>query len=401
MRRRHRPLIAGALVAAVLGTALVANAAADESRDPATSPTQGSEPGSESRPAPQDQQDQQGQQDREQRPVRDEGKLPVPDGVFDEAVEFTVRNVNTSDVACNADGRTYTVRGHLTGPVSDLRSPASAVTLYEHGIAAGEWYWRVPVEGYHHAFEMARRGHTSLTIDRLGYDSSDQPAGTAMCVGSQASMADQITSKARRGEYRWSGEGASPTFAKVAMLGHSNGGQIAQIAAYSFGSIDGLVLSAWADGGLTEQANERFFSALGACMSGGRPASEGGETGYTYYDLGAEAFLSGNFTDSVEPEVADYAESMRNPHPCGDMVSQLAGVMVDMEQLPTVEVPTLMVYGDDDARVQRGANHRALFASTHPELELVRGGGHYYDLEPGGRDSVETLANWLDRHDLG
>ncbi|MFC8182271.1 hypothetical protein CH293_17915 [Rhodococcus sp. 14-2470-1b] len=62
---------------------------------------------------------------------------PAPPNVVDVPVSFTVRNVNDTAVPCSADGRTSTVRGHLTAPAAGI---GSAVTLYEHGIAAGEWY---------------------------------------------------------------------------------------------------------------------------------------------------------------------------------------------------------------------------------------------------------------------
>jgi len=42
-------------------------------------------------------------------------------------VSFHVTNVNKT-VACIADGKNYTVRGHLTGPASKIHNP-DAVTL--------------------------------------------------------------------------------------------------------------------------------------------------------------------------------------------------------------------------------------------------------------------------------
>ncbi|MBV9313194.1 MAG: hypothetical protein JO100_05485 [Pseudonocardia sp.] len=49
------------------------------------------------------------------------------DSIADIPVSFHVTNVNKT-VACIADGKNYTVRGHLTGPASKIHNP-DAVTL--------------------------------------------------------------------------------------------------------------------------------------------------------------------------------------------------------------------------------------------------------------------------------
>lgn len=125
-------------------------------------------------------------------------------GISDLPVSFTVRNINRTKASCPVDGRTYTVRGHLTAPTRLLegKSADNAVTLYQHGIAAGEWYWRVEADGYHHAEELAARGHASLTIDRIGYDTSDTLDGLATCIGGQADITHQIIQQLRKGTYR-------------------------------------------------------------------------------------------------------------------------------------------------------------------------------------------------------
>ncbi|MEW2121763.1 alpha/beta hydrolase [Streptomyces sp. NPDC005474] len=318
-------------------------------------------------------------------------------GISDVPVSFTVRNINRSKASCPVDGRTYTVRGHLTAPTRLLegKSAENAVTLYQHGIAAGEWYWRVEADGYHHAEELAARGHASLTIDRIGYDSSDTLDGLATCIGGQADITHQIIQQLREGTYR-SGDAkgsgkAGTSFGKVFLAGQSNGGQIAQIAAYSFHDIDGLVLMDWTDRGLTPQANARFFSALQTCL-------RGGTKGYVYYDLGPAEFRSGNFHDT-DPAVLDLAVPHQNRHPCGDMVSQLGAVLVDLRELKTITVPVLFMYGEKDARVEGGEEHRALFTGTKDtQLITVPDAGHYMGMARQAPLVHNTLAKWLERH---
>ncbi|MEV1007065.1 alpha/beta hydrolase [Streptomyces sp. NPDC049881] len=330
--------------------------------------------------------------DAEQAAADTAARLEAED-IVDLPVSFTVVNQNRTLAACAVDGETYTVRGHLTAPRALLDQAAAgeetAITLYEHGIAAGEWYWRLDAEGYHHAEELARRGHASLTIDRLGYDSSDRPDGLGSCIGGQADMAHQITEQLRDGSYDIEG-GETYAFDRIFLAGQSNGGQVVQIAAYSFQDVDGLVIMDWTDLGLTPQANARFFTSLQSCL-------QGGEDGYSYYDLGSEEFATGNFNDT-EPEILELAVPHQNAHPCGDMVSQLGGVLMDVQQIPEITVPVLFLYGEEDARVEGGEEHAALFTGAEStELVEIPEAGHYMGLARQAPLVHDTLADWLDR----
>src|SRR4051812_47695055 len=88
-------------------------------------------------------------------------------------VSFQVANTNAPGAPkCAPDGATYTVRGHITGPAGFR--PAGA-TLYLHGLGLGEWLWNFPVQRYSFVRAMARAGHVSVSVDRLGYGQSDRP----------------------------------------------------------------------------------------------------------------------------------------------------------------------------------------------------------------------------------
>src|SRR4051794_29602761 len=89
-------------------------------------------------------------------------------------VAFKVANVNRSDVPCSSDGASYVVHGSLVAPAGAL--PRS-VTLYLHGLSYGAFFFRFDaVPGYDTAVELARSGHASVVVDRLGYRSSSGPA---------------------------------------------------------------------------------------------------------------------------------------------------------------------------------------------------------------------------------
>src|SRR5207302_9615935 len=92
------------------------------------------------------------------------------------------------------------------------------------GLSYVEWSLCLQaVPSYDYAHELARLGHDSVAIDRLGYLPSARPDGNDICLGSQADIAHQIVHALRQGEYVMAG--AAPTsFARVTLAGHSVGG---------------------------------------------------------------------------------------------------------------------------------------------------------------------------------
>ncbi|MBC8093035.1 MAG: alpha/beta hydrolase [Pseudonocardia sp.] len=336
---------------------------------------------------------------------------PTTPEVVQIPVSFTVENVNRSVVECAADGGTYEVAGTLTAPADALDDPDRAVTLYQHGIAGGEWYWNLPLEGYNHVTEMAERGHVSVSFDRLGYDDSGLPQGTETCIGAQADVTNQIVEQLRSGEYTSGSE--QPTFDQVVLAGQSNGGLIANIAAISFGNVDGVSVHGWGDLGFTAEADERFIAATGRCLLQFAPDAEPGvgagdatgapadiPLGYTYYDNGTEEFLTGNFADA-EPAVLEAVTPLQNAHPCGDMSTITLGIYQDLQRLDEVDVPVQVVYGSADARIQGIETQTALYAGA-PSVDtlLVPDSGHYMGLERNAQLVHDDMAAWLTDNDL-
>ena len=79
--------------------------------------------------------------------------------ILEVPVEFSVVNQNRSLVLCQADGKSYTIHGHLVAPASALAGPDS-VGLYLHGATLGEFNWRFKdVPGYDTMAELAQLGH--------------------------------------------------------------------------------------------------------------------------------------------------------------------------------------------------------------------------------------------------
>ena len=337
-------------------------------------------------------------------------------GIVDVPVAFTVTNDNRSLLPCNSDGREYTLSGHLTAPAEVLAAEDPGITLYQHGQAAGEWFWRLDRPGSHHAEEMARLGQASLTLDRLGYGDSEHPDGMAMCLGGQADMTAQVIAALRTGDYEadeGTADGAdlpgdAPGFGRVALAGHHNGAQIAQITAFSFDGAeapDALVLMGWSGTGLTDRANARFFGGLASCMQGGVPAeAEAGPpatdeeeaAGYAYVDVGRVNFVAAGFHDTSS-EAASLAAPLQDRTPCGDLGTQVEALATDTRHLDAIDVPVFFAFADADTRVADGPDHVERFtgaAETH--VVTVADAGHYFVLEPAAERVRTELAAWLE-----
>src|SRR3954466_4752448 len=246
--------------------------------------------------------------------------------IVDEPVAFRVQNTNTSQVPCQSDGASYVVRGHLTGPRS-----ARTVTLYYEGFESGEWNWRFRrVPGYDYAADMAERGHASVTIDQVGYGASGHPEGWLTCFGAQADIAHQIIGQLRdRG------------FEKVVLAGHDIGGGIAEIEAYSYHDVDGLMVFTWQEQDQTPYLLQTFADANARCAAAGEPA-------YVYFPHLEDWPL---LLPNSEPAVVAGAAGAGRPNPCGRDSCGPGALFFNGAPsqtgrgLSTIDVPVLLVLG--------------------------------------------------------
>ncbi len=325
------------------------------------------------------------------------------DGVSSVPVSFTVHNVNRSAFACASDGKTYTVHGHLVGPSAQVASSsASGATLYLHGLNFGEFLWSfTDVPGYDYATESARAGQISIIIDRLGYGTSDKPAGTAICAGSRADIAHQMVQAMRSGNYR-TGSGPAPAFRHVALAGHSYGGQIAELEAYSFGDIDALAVISYTDQGSTALAASSAAFSTKACAAGGQPVAPGGPGGYAPFGdpNGARAAVFGD----TDPVVVAAGLPKLTLNPCGDMVPFNDVATADLAHLGKIGIPVLEVSGGGDKLfpVSAGDAQVTLFTGSSRVTRLVvPGAGHAITLARQQGALVSGVSGWLATTSVG
>jgi len=315
-------------------------------------------------------------------------------------VSFTVRNVNRSKFACASDGKSYTVRGHLVGPSGALSGSPSAVTLYLHGLGFAEYLWQfTDVPGYDYATDQAKAGQTSLIVDRLGYGASDKPAGNAICAGSRADIAHQMVLALKSGDYQVTGQQA-PSFRRVALAGHSYGGQIAELEAYSFGDIDALAVVSYTDQGSSARAASSSAFSAKACAAGGQPVGPGGPGGYAPFGnpAGAKAAVLNDAT----PVVAAAALPKLTLNPCGDMVPFAKVSAFDLAHLGAIRVPVLEIVGGGDQLFPASAGRRQaalLTGSSTVDLVTVPGAGHAITLQRRHDAFTGGMRTWLESVD--
>jgi pimeloyl-ACP methyl ester carboxylesterase len=313
-------------------------------------------------------------------------------------VSFQVKNTDTSRAPCSGlpDGATYTIRGHISGPQAALASGKDhRITVYLFGFEAGEWNWDLKgVPGYDYAAEMAKQGRVSLTLDELGYGASGHPAnGNETCQGAEADITHQIIQKLRKREYTL-GEYRPIEFKTVVLAGHDVGGQVAEIEAYSYKDINGLMLVTWADQGFTPYIIEHNTQeSTGACRESA--------SGYVHYVTEQEwrTLLFYN----AEPRVIDATTALRNPNPCGIIRSTAPSVPIDTANLSQITVPVLVAFGDNDQLVwtRQGEEEQQgdFSGSSDKSTVFIPESGHFVMfartavLRPSGFDAV--MSSWL------
>jgi pimeloyl-ACP methyl ester carboxylesterase len=266
----------------------------------------------------------------------------------------------------------------------------AAATLYLHGAAVPEATWRMPVPGYDYGFEQAQLGHISVTLDRLSYGLSPTPNGLLTCHGGQADMAHQIIGQLRTGSY----ESATPIqFARIALAGHSAGQVIAEIAAYSFGDIDALVVGGWGDPVSNAADVVVLLPTIEVCAMGGEPKRPGEPGGYafTFKDRVPELLFHNAEDAVIETYVARHERDACD-------ASLATAPLINAPMLSQVQVPVFLFYGLNDALWPPGTGERQrgfFTGSNDVTLFELPDTGHMMMLERTAPTFRASVSDWL------
>lgn len=311
-------------------------------------------------------------------------------------VSFRVVNTNSTALPCTADGQEYTLTGRLVGLGRELRrEELYRVLVHVHDLGTGRWFWDLRREPRtSHAVGMARRGHVSLVLDRLGYGSDGLDDGMGTCFGAQADIVHQVVQQLRSGDYRTAGRPSTPAGHAV-LVGHGLGAAVAQLEAATFNDVAGLVQMSWSDTGAAPTRLEDVLAQGQACATGG---DDGSRPGFAFHGgPDPQPYLDSLFA-SASQAVRDAAVARRNADPCGDALSIPGLVALNNVQAHLVNPPVLLLYGDQDARNAPGAqeSHEASFTEAITVTRaVVEGAGNALPLEAQAPQLRDVLSRWI------
>jgi pimeloyl-ACP methyl ester carboxylesterase len=275
-----------------------------------------------------------------------------------------------------------------------------------HGVEITDGYFHVPIAGYDFVTEMARLGHSSVIVDRLGFGASGRPPGADACVGGDADIAHQLIDDLRSGRYRTTGL-ASPSFSRVGLAGHSGGGPIVEDEAYSYHDADALIVMGWQDGTATQPTiNAIPAGESSSCPLGGHPTDgPNAPSGYAYL-WPNEPQWAHDTTFDIDPVVLSKMAGFRRRTPCGELESDVTASSSNASptgNLGAITSPVLLMYADHDALfpASMGASQKARFTGSHDvTLATFAGAGHVFFIERIAPLVRATLSAWLTWHGL-
>jgi pimeloyl-ACP methyl ester carboxylesterase len=284
-----------------------------------------------------------------------------------------------------------TVRGHITGPRNELRGGHLDATVYSHGDGYDESFWRYPRNGdYNYVEQMARRGHISITYNRLGYGNSSSPNGNDICFGTEASVLHQVIQQLRHGDYQG---GHTPSFARLALVGHSASGFIAEQEAVAFHDIDALGILDSGELNATPLVLVRAGQTQVRCLTQSR-------NGYAGLEGNAREFADDHIFN-VEPDVADYLISHRTSDACAGTRNAAQAVAGDGVRNSLIRVPVLVLGGANDKFFPNpGLQAHTYTQSRKVTVEEIPETGHAVAFSREYRRFQDRMNAWLDTNRL-
>lgn len=306
-------------------------------------------------------------------------------GVTSVPVEFKVTIQNRA-VPCAATPvpKAAVVRGTLTGPANALAQGKVAGALYSHGDGYDESFFNFPDQRYNVVDDLAKRGHVSVTIDRLGYGESDKPNGNGICYGHEADVLSQIIGQLRQGSYQAQ---TKPAFSRVALLGHSASGFIVEQEAGVFRDVDALGAISTGLEASTPLVTQRAGEQQTRCLTS--------PDGYAPLEANGAQFRADHIVN-VEPKIADILTRNRTEDACAGARNLQTILTNSVTNAAAVKVPVLAIAGANDAFFPNVKAHAATFtASPKVTVRSIPNTGHAIAFARTAPQFRNELAAWL------
>jgi pimeloyl-ACP methyl ester carboxylesterase len=202
-------------------------------------------------------------------------------------------------------------------------------------------------------------------------------------------MLHQVVQHLRSGQFVFTDTAlGAPHAQHVVLHGHSLGASIAQVEAATFDDVDGLVLMSWSDSGPSRLALDGATRQSATCLQGRE---------YAPFAASAAAFRHGLFV-TAPPRVQRVAARLRNPDPCGDVLSFAANQLTSGLTTSRVEPPVLLLFGSKDAYTRDGSARQqaqSYSAAESVTTHVVRGAGNALPLERSAPQTRHRVVDWL------
>jgi pimeloyl-ACP methyl ester carboxylesterase len=230
--------------------------------------------------------------------------------------------------------------------------------------------------GFRAARDLAHRGFSVLTVDRVGYGASSHPNGDTLSFATQAQQLHEVVQQVRAGAL-----GFTPS--DVVTLGPSVGADIVMVEAGTYHDVDGVIVCF-----NTNQLQPALFEVdVGAWFAQG-----------PYFDFGVD-FRTDFFY--AEPWALDWIVDLDNATrslvPRAEIMSALFGESAPFRA--QIEVPVLLMQADDDHLFVPQDDSALFTASPDVTYELLRHAGHKGFSHPTSKQAaVRTVARWVDDH---
>ena len=301
-----------------------------------------------------------------------------PPAVVTDPVSFRVENPD-------APGETFTVRGTLSRP-GRMPGCSSSVLLLLHGTAGGAFAWDFPVrpEKYSVTRALARAGYPTVAIDELGYASSDHPNGDTLTIPAYADITHQIVRQLRDGAYTTR---APVRFGRVGLIGHSAGGEMAELSAGTYGGIDLLVVMGFIHTVSDEVARVFTTEEIPRALGHDYVFFWGSKERVHHFHHNA---------DYIDPDVLAKVDDLTTLTPSGLILT--IGPFPSRAVMGSIKVPLLLMVSEKDAIFPVDKAHQDLdlfVAATDKTLHVVPKAGHTFHLEPNAPDTMAALVSWL------
>jgi len=313
--------------------------------------------------------------------------------------------VQASEVSCqdlyvpvSVLGTPQTMYGKLCAPVG-----ANTVQVLVPGGTYNSTYWDISYTPTIRSFRLAMNnaGYATLAVDRLGTGNSSKPPSVLLTASTQAGALHQVIQTLRAGTL-------GPRFDKVILGGHSLGSAISMIEAGTFHDVDGVLIT-----GITHRIK---LLNVGSVLANTTPAALDPQFAGRVPDPGYITTRPGTRYSAFHrpgpdiPGATAYDESTKDVSAVSEVVDTLLLTSVVIPYSRRIDVPVLLVVGDDPIVCgpplgSDCSSAEALRQSEAPfyppaaglQTYVLHGYGHSINYAPNAPDYHQVVVQWADR----